>query len=71
MTGKHLVPADLHNATFSDAVRRPDPEMDMAMWDAVSGLVGAAKIGDLVAGLGGRGFRSLGLSVPVNCNSSA
>ncbi|SFU01951.1 hypothetical protein [Sedimentitalea nanhaiensis] len=61
MTEKHLDPVDLHNAKLFKAVRRRDPEVDMAMLDAVSDLVGAAKIGDLVAhtGLGGRGFRSI------------
>lgn len=61
MTEKHLDPVDLHNAKLFKAVRRRDPEVDMAMRDAVSDLVGAAKIGDLVAhtGLGGRGFRSI------------
>lgn len=61
MTEKHLDPVDLHNAKLFKAVRRRDPKVDVAMRDAVAGLVGAAKIGDLVAhtGLGGRGFRSI------------
>ncbi len=61
MTEKHLDPIDLHNATLFKAVRKPDPETDDIMRDAVSGLVGAAKIGDLVehTGLGGLGFRSI------------
>ena len=61
MTEKHFDPIDLFNATLFNAVRQPDPEVDSAIRNAVSGLVGAAKIGDLIAwtGLGGRGFRSI------------
>lgn len=61
MTEKHLDPVDLHNATLFKATRKPDPEADAIMRDTVAKLVGAAKIGDLVAhtGLGGRGFRSI------------
>lgn len=61
MTEKHLDPVDVYNATLFNAVRKPDPEADAAMADAVSGLVGTAKIGDLIShtGLGGRGFRSI------------
>jgi len=61
MTEKHLDPVAVHNATLLNAVRKPDPDADAIMRDMVSNLIGAAKIGDLIAytGLGGRGFRSI------------
>lgn len=61
MTENHLDPVAVHNATLLNAVRKPDPDSDAIMRDMVSNLVGAAKIGDLIAhtGLGGRGFRSI------------
>ncbi|MFD2739799.1 hypothetical protein ACFSUD_09485, partial [Sulfitobacter aestuarii] len=56
---KRLEAVQTNRAT--SAVRQPDPMVDSAMRNAVSDLVGAAKIGDLIAytGLGGRGFRSI------------
>lgn len=61
MTEKHLDPVAVHNATLFNAVRQPDPEADALMRDTVAELIGAAKIGDLIAytDLGGRGFRSI------------
>lgn len=61
MTEKHLDPVAVHNATLLNAVRKPDPDADAIMRDMVSNLIGAAKIGDLIAytGLAGRGFRSI------------
>lgn len=61
MTEAHIDPVELHNATLFNAVRKLDPEADAIMRDAVADLVGAVKIGDLVAssGLAGRGFRSI------------
>lgn len=61
MTEAHLDPVALHNAKLFNAVRKPDPEADAAIRAAVADLVGAVKIGDLIAhtGLAGRGFRSI------------
>lgn len=61
LTEKHLDPVAVHNAILFNAVRKPDPDADAVMRDAVSNLIGAAKIGDLIqhTGLGGRGFRSI------------
>lgn len=61
MTEAHLDPVALHNAKLFNAVRKPDPEADAAIRAAVANLVGAVKIGDLIAhtGLAGRGFRSI------------
>ncbi len=76
MTEKDLDSVDLHNATLFKATRKADPEAEAVMRDAVSGLVGTAKIDDPITltGLGGRGFRAiarligdreLGLQTPV------
>jgi hypothetical protein len=61
MTEAHLDPVELHNATLFNAVRKPDHEADAVMRAAVADLVGAVKIGDLIAhtDLAGRGFRSI------------
>jgi len=61
MTEAHLDPVELHNATLFNAVRKPDPEADAIMRDAVADFVGAVRIGDLIShtGLAGRGFRSI------------
>ncbi|WP_055665020.1 hypothetical protein [Jannaschia seosinensis] len=42
-------------------LRKPDPDADAIMRETTSDLIGAARIGDLIAhtGLGGRGFRSI------------
>lgn len=61
VTEKDLDPVDVHNAELIYAVRLPDPPADAAARRAIQGLIGAAKIGDLVAetGHGGQGFRAV------------
>ena len=61
MTEQHIDPIELHNAELVQAVRLPDPEVDAAARRAVAGMLGAARIGDLVDRIGenGRGFRAV------------
>jgi hypothetical protein len=61
VTEQHLDPVEVHNAELIYAVRLPEPDVDAAARRAIQGLVGAVKIGDLVAEIGqeGRGFRAV------------
>ncbi|MBN2906681.1 MAG: hypothetical protein JXJ18_08235 [Rhodobacteraceae bacterium] len=61
MTEKDLDPVELFNAEIVHEFRRSDPVADAAARRAVQGLVGAARIEDLVEtiGLGADGFRAL------------